>query len=101
MRRKLMIVASGVVCLIVGSIGAARSRYSPPAEVPPGPQDLALTIYNQDFAVVKQPIALNFETAMAHIRFSDITAHVEPDSVILRDPAGHAGQDGSVHVQVT
>ena len=50
--------------------------------------DLALTIYNQNFAVVRQPIALELQAGTNHITFSDTTAHVEPDSVMLRDPSG-------------
>jgi hypothetical protein len=49
---------------------------------------LALTIYNQQFAVVRQPIELNLQEGVNNIRYSETTAHLEPDSVILRDPTG-------------
>jgi len=53
----------------------------------------ALTIYNQDFAVVRETIPLDLQTGVNSVRFADTTAHVEPDSVMLRDPAGrHALQ---------
>ncbi len=53
----------------------------------------ALTIYNQDFAVVRETIPLDLDRGVNSVRFADTTAHVEPDSVILRDPAGrHALQ---------
>jgi len=48
----------------------------------------ALTIYNQNFAVVRELIPLDLKAGINEIRWSDATAHVEPDSVILRDPAG-------------
>lgn len=48
----------------------------------------ALTIYNQDFAVVRHTITLDLSNGINHIRFHDTTAHLEPDSVILRDPKG-------------
>lgn len=48
----------------------------------------ALTIYNQNFAVVRDSLALDLAKGVNEVRFSEITAHVEPDSVILRDPAG-------------
>ena len=48
----------------------------------------SLTIYNQDFAVVRETVPLNLTNGENHITFNDITYHVEPDSVILRDPAG-------------
>jgi len=48
----------------------------------------SLTIYNQDFAVVREPLALDLRQGTNEVRVTDITAHMEPDSVILRDPAG-------------
>jgi hypothetical protein len=48
----------------------------------------ALTIYNQNFAVVRDTIPLDLKAGVNDIRFTDTTAHLEPDSVILRDPAG-------------
>jgi hypothetical protein len=48
----------------------------------------ALTIYNQNFAVVRDTIPLDLKTGVNEVRFTDTTAHLEPDSVILRDPAG-------------
>ena len=48
----------------------------------------ALTLYNQEFAVVRQPIELDLQSGASHVRYSEITAHLEPDSVILRDPSG-------------
>jgi hypothetical protein len=50
--------------------------------------DPNLTIYNQNFAVVRQPINLSLIEGVNHIRFTETTAHLEPDSVILRDPDG-------------
>ena len=50
--------------------------------------DPALTIYNQNFAVVREMIPLNLKNGVNQIAFSEATAHVEPDSVILRDPTG-------------
>jgi len=48
----------------------------------------SLTIYNQDFAVVRQEIPLDLKSGENQVNVSDITMHLEPDSVILRDPAG-------------
>src|SRR5450432_928412 len=50
--------------------------------------DPALTIYNQDFAVVRETVPLNLQVGSNTVRFSGATAHLEPDSVMLRDPAG-------------
>lgn len=48
----------------------------------------ALTIYNQDFAVVRETVPLDLKAGVNTVRFTGATARVEPDSVILRDPAG-------------
>jgi hypothetical protein len=48
----------------------------------------ALTIYNQDFAVVRDTVPLELKSGVNNVRYADATARVEPDSVILRDPAG-------------
>jgi hypothetical protein len=44
-----------------------------------------LTIYNQNFAAVKETRALDLTKGENEIRVTDITAHLEPESVILRD----------------
>lgn len=48
----------------------------------------ALTIYNQNFAVVRDTVSLDLKAGANPVVYSGATAQVEPDSVILRDPAG-------------
>ena len=48
----------------------------------------ALTIYNQNFAVVRDTVPLDLKAGVNDVRFAETTTHLEPDSVILRDPAG-------------
>src|SRR5437868_7477720 len=48
----------------------------------------ALTIYNQNFAVVRDIVPLDLKAGINDIRFTETTAHLETDSVILRDSAG-------------
>src|SRR2546423_15365535 len=48
----------------------------------------ALTIYNQNFAVVRDIVPLDLKQGVNNVRFTETTAHLEPDSVILRDPSG-------------
>jgi len=50
--------------------------------------DPQLTIYNQNFAVVRVLIPLNLKPGENHVQFTDTTAYLEPSSVILRDPTG-------------
>lgn len=48
--------------------------------------DPALTIYNQNFAVVRETVPLELKAGVNTVRFAGATAQVEPDSVVLRDP---------------
>ena len=48
----------------------------------------ALTVYNQGFAVVRERVALDLKAGENLVQFGGATAQVEPDSVVLRDPAG-------------
>ena len=48
----------------------------------------ALTIYNQNFAVVRDTVPLDLKAGPNAVVYTGATAQVEPDSVILRDPAG-------------
>jgi hypothetical protein len=48
----------------------------------------ALTIYNQNFAVVRDSVPLDLKAGANRVVYSGATAQVEPDSVILRDPSG-------------
>jgi hypothetical protein len=71
------------VCLLVLSASLIAQDASQPS----------LTIYNQQFAVVRQQLPLDLKSGENRITVNDITMHLEPDSVILRDPAGkHAVQ---------
>ena len=44
-----------------------------------------MTVYNQNFAAVKEQRTLELKKGENELRVTDITAHLEPDSVILRD----------------
>ena len=48
----------------------------------------SLTIYNQNFAVVRDSVPLDLKAGTNAVTYPGATAQVEPDSVILRDPAG-------------
>src|SRR6185312_17366236 len=74
---------------ILALAGAAALTAAIPAqEAQPGTDDPAITIYNQNFAVVRQSLAMDLKPGVNEVRFSDTTASLEPDSVVLRDPAG-------------
>jgi hypothetical protein len=48
----------------------------------------ALTVYNQNFAVVRESVPLDLAKGVNAVTFDRATLHVEPDSVVLRDPSG-------------
>ena len=47
--------------------------------------DVALTIYNSDFALVKETRTLALQQGVNEARFTNVTSLLEPDSVVLRD----------------
>lgn len=48
----------------------------------------SLTIYNQNFAVVREPLKLKLQVGTNEVRQGHIADYVEPTSVILRDLSG-------------
>ena len=48
-----------------------------------------LTIYNEDFGVVREPLALELKAGINEVSFDGATLRLEPDSVILRDSSGN------------
>jgi len=48
----------------------------------------SLTIYNQNFAVVRDHVSLDLKAGENTVPYTGVTAQLEPDSVVLRDPAG-------------
>jgi len=67
-------VEIGVVALLAFGVGASAES--------------SLTIYNQNFAVVRESVPLDLQRGTNEVSVTQITAHLEPDSVILRDPQG-------------
>jgi hypothetical protein len=59
-------------------LGASLAAFAQPS----------LTIYNQNFAVVRDSVPLDLQSGVNNVRYAGATAQVEPDSVILRDPNG-------------
>jgi hypothetical protein len=83
-------VLLGIVCVLMFALCLTAQESAKPA---PQFQDVssteapALTIYNQNFAVVRETLGLNLQAGINAIRFSGMTAQVEPDSLMLRDPS--------------
>ena len=51
-------------------------------------EPVALTIYNQDFAVARTSIDLDLHSGLNEFTTTGVTSRLEPDSVVLRDPSG-------------
>ncbi len=73
MNGKKHVKSIAIMSFVFGAVASAQS---------------SLTIYNQNFAVVRERLPLDLKAGTNEVRVTDITAHVEPDSVILRDPQG-------------
>jgi len=76
-----IVLCVSALLLVIGIHVAAQNKDSGKNDAATAP---ALTIYNQQFAVVRQGLALDLKPGQNHIEVTDITAHVEPDSVFLR-----------------
>lgn len=68
-----------VAALLTSSLAAAQQTAPPP---------VALTIYNQNFAVARTSVDLNLHPGINEVTTTRVTSQLEPDSVVLRDPTG-------------
>ncbi|MGB0414014.1 MAG: DUF4139 domain-containing protein [Coraliomargarita sp.] len=48
----------------------------------------AITVYNGNFGVVRDSVPLQLEGGLNDVSYSGVTAQLEPESVVLRDPSG-------------
>ena len=51
-------------------------------------QDRAITVHNGGYAIVRHTLDLDLERGINELAVTDVAAHLEPDSVILRDLSG-------------
>ncbi len=77
-----MRLRSAAALFFLPSLLAAQQAAQPAAP------STALTIYNDNFAVARTSIDLNLRAGPNQVSTTQVTAQVEPDSVVLRDPAG-------------
>ncbi len=68
----MKLIGSLLICLLCASAVAQPS----------------LTIYNGQFAVVRDIVPLELKAGENNVRYSGATANLDPSTVILRDPAG-------------
>jgi hypothetical protein len=79
--KKLLLILLGLCSIAWGQEKAIDERNQP-----------ALTIYNQNFFVAREYLPLDLKAGVNRVAYSGVAAHLEPDSVILRDPGGRALQ---------
>jgi len=81
------------LCCLAFALPAAHPQESESRQpISASRSETALTIYNQNFFVAREKLPLDLESGVNHITFNGATAHLEPDSVILRDASGRALQ---------
>jgi hypothetical protein len=72
--------------LLAAVLAASALTAQQPALQPSAPST-ALTIYNQDFAVARTQVDLDLHPGLNEVATNQVTTQLEPDSVVLRDPA--------------
>jgi len=81
-----------VLCTVICAVAFADPKSQDKSQDVSAQSQPALTIYNQNFFVAREHLPLDLKPGANRIEYAGIAAHVEPDSVILRDPAGRALQ---------
>lgn len=79
-----LLLAAAVAAVALGASADARAA-------PAAKEGVSLTVYNQNFAVVKDVRKLDLPKATSEIRFRDVAKLIDPTSVCfksLTDPAG-------------
>jgi hypothetical protein len=75
-----------LIFLCMCALGIAEEKLATEADAP------ALTIYNQNFFVAREHVPLDLTSGINQVNYAGVAGHLEPDSVILRDPGGRALQ---------
>jgi len=82
-----------LACYVVAATAAAAAWAAAPAEKGEAAEKdgVALTVYNQNFAVVKEVRTLKIDAAAARLEFKDVARDIDPTTVqfkSLTDPEG-------------
>src|SRR5215470_12212622 len=72
--------------------GPTRASSATSTETTTDESGTALTIYNQNFFVAREHVPLDLQAGVNEAQYAGVAAHLEPDSVILRDPGARALQ---------
>jgi len=77
---------------VAGNSGEKNSIANDSARQSTSEPGTALTIYYQNFFVAREHVPLDLKPGLNEAQYVGVAAHLEPDSVILRDPNGRALQ---------
>src|SRR5215813_2551899 len=86
------LLSVAAIKLVRAAPGPTRESSPTSAEAKTDESSTALTIYNQNFFVAREHVPLDLQPGVNEARYTGVAAHLEPDSVILRDPGGRALQ---------
>jgi hypothetical protein len=86
------LMVTGVKVLRAAPGATKETAREQPAEETADDNSTALTIYNQNFFVAREHVPLDLHSGVNEALYAGVAAHLEPDSVILRDPSGRALQ---------
>ena len=86
--KKLWLASALAAMLVSGLTLRMCARQSEAAADTPESSQPSLTIYNGNFAVVRQFLPLDLKPGTNEVQFTEVTGQLEPDSVMLRDPSG-------------
>ena len=95
MKKLLLIRFISTLLLLCGVVVGQEKAQDKAADSSNQP---ALTIYNQNFFVAREYVPLDLGPGVNHAQFAGIASHLEPDSVILRDPAGRSAADAGTEL---
>src|ERR1700720_248013 len=84
--KKLLLIILLLTQLLLCGVAIGQEKAADNSNQP------ALTVYNQNFFVARESVPLDLTAGVNRAQFAGIASHLEPDSVILRDPAGRALQ---------
>jgi hypothetical protein len=82
-----------VIAILTGTLAAAQ-------QTPLQGDPTALTIYNNDFAVVRTTVNLKLRPGLNDVTATQVTTQIEPDSVVLREQSrpSSSGGNSSFHI---
>jgi hypothetical protein len=79
---------SAILFSVLGGLAATAVFSSHALAQEGGAAPVALTIYNQNFAVARTTVDLTLKAGANEVTTTNVTSQLEPDSVVLRDPSG-------------